>query len=93
VHVLKGRFLLQDWMTSLNHQATNIHRIDHDQTQLMPWRDTLVLAVHIPSKCGATISSKHLALLDEIDVNNWVLGYDLTLIEKYGRRQQCKWCR
>jgi hypothetical protein len=86
--VLKGRFLLQDWMTSLNPQgATNIHRINHDETIL-----TDIGRVIIPARCGQQISTKHLALLSDQDAENWALEYSQVLVQKYGKRKYCRWC-
>lgn len=89
--MLKGRFLQQNWMTSLNHSALNIHRIDHDNTKLTPWPGTLVLVAIIPSLCGQEISSKWLALLDDQDAYMWTLNHG-ELYHRYGTRKQCKWC-
>jgi hypothetical protein len=65
----------------------NIHRINHDRTILSEAGKVI-----IPSNCGQQISSKWLALLSEQDVHNWVMGYSQSLIQQYGKRQQCRWC-
>lgn len=84
---MKGRFLLQNWMTSLNPQgALNIHRIDHEHTIL-----TEIGRAIIPSECGQQLSPKYLVLLSDQDAFLWSMG-DGELRQLYGPRKQCKWC-
>lgn len=84
--MLKGRFILQNWMTSLSHQSLTIHRINHKETQLLDNGQVI-----IPSSCGQRISEKNLVLLSDDDAYYWSLNHGV-FAQKYGPRKQCKWC-
>lgn len=86
---MKGRFLVQDWMTSTHQQAVVIHHIDHENTELRPDSVGNLVAI-IPANCGAVLSGKTLALLSEADAFAWM--WERGLHHKYGPRKQCKGC-